>query len=37
VLPAALVSGRVELQVPPFRYAPVGMTNLGVACSVDIC
>jgi len=31
VLPPALVAGGVVLQVPPHRFAPVGMTKLGVA------
>jgi hypothetical protein len=37
VLPPALVSGGVKLQVPPFRCAPVGMTNWRVALPVGIC
>jgi hypothetical protein len=32
VLAPALVAGGVELQVPPLRFAPVGMTKGGVAC-----
>jgi hypothetical protein len=37
VLAPALVAGGVELQVPPFRCAPVGMTNRGAAFLVKIC
>src|SRR5271169_6871414 len=28
---------RVKLQVPPLRYAPVGMTNLSSGSNLEIC